>query len=208
MRILIATHNQAKLKRYQQILADIDGLQLVSLADLGIDDKVDEDCDTNIGNATKKAVFYGDLSGMLTIGIDEAVMTNFLPDNEQPGVYARRFTKDRSEVQDSEYNNIWIEIFKKYPQPGKKFFWSFAIVYYNPVTKMQGSSIVETTSHEAGYYAPNYPAGYPMSAIMSPYENGKPFSDMTDDEIKKVDENSFKPFLNNFKEWIKNQYDN
>lgn len=202
MRILIATHNQAKLTRYRKILGSVDDIELVSLDDLNITDKVDEDQPTNIENAAKKARFYGDLSGLITIGIDEAVMTNFLPDNEQPGVYARRFSKDRRELQDSEYNNVWIEIFKKYPRQDKKFFWSFAVVYYNPVSNRQGQALIEPTYYESGYYSKNYPAGYPMSAIMSPIPNGKPFSDMTDDEMAQVDMGNFGPFVDDFKTWI------
>jgi len=83
MQILIATHNQAKFDRYKNILSQINGLKIFSLSDLKISEKVEENYTTNTENAMHKAITYGNISGLITIGVDEAVMTNFLPDNEQ-----------------------------------------------------------------------------------------------------------------------------
>jgi len=129
----------------------------------------------------------------------------FLPDNEQPGVYARRFSKDRKEVKDSEYNNIWIDIFEKYPEDDKKFFWSFAVAYYNPKNKSKSVICIEPTYYVSGYFSKRYPAGYPMSAIMAAEPKGKPFSDMTDAEKYAVDHKNFAPFVASLKTWLKKQ---
>ncbi|HZJ34851.1 MAG TPA: non-canonical purine NTP pyrophosphatase, partial [Candidatus Angelobacter sp.] len=143
MKVLIATHNLAKLKRYKKILGLIDNIEIVSLTDMGISEKVEENYTTNTENALHKARVYGELSGLITVAADEALMTNFLPDNEQPGVYARRFSADKSELTDNEVINVWRKIFDLYPQPDKQFIWSFAVAFYNPETKSEGVQCID-----------------------------------------------------------------
>ncbi|MEI7918125.1 MAG: non-canonical purine NTP pyrophosphatase [Candidatus Saccharibacteria bacterium] len=202
MKILIATHNQSKLKRYQQILKSIDFIELVSLTDLNITEKVEEDCATNTDNALKKAHVYGKLSGLITVAADEALMTNFLPDNEQPGVYARRFTSDRSELTDNGVIDAWKQIFKLFPQDDKQFIWSFAIAFYNPTDESEDISHVQQISYVADHFSNILPSGYPMSTFMSPYPNGKPYSELTIDEDTAVDAKNFANFTVSFTKWL------
>ncbi len=205
MKILIATHNQSKLKRYQQILKSIDFIELVSLTDLNITEKVEEDCATNAENALKKAHVYGKLSGLITVAADEALMTNFLPDNEQPGVYARRFTKDKSELTDAGVIDAWKQIFQIYPQDDKQFIWSFAIAYYNPTNEAESVDYVNQISYVANHFSDTVPNGYPMSSFMSPYSDGKPYSELTADEDIAVDAKNFSDFALSLNNWLHEQ---
>ncbi|NTW61260.1 hypothetical protein HGB24_01045, partial [Candidatus Saccharibacteria bacterium] len=202
---LIATHNQAKLQRYQHLLGGIDDLELVSLRDMNITDKVDEDQPTSIGNATKKAKFYGDLSGLITIGIDEALMTNFLPDGQQPGVYARRFSGDKRELSDPEVIEVWQKIFAEYPNIEKKFIWDFAIVFYNPITKDIGNTKVEQISYALDTVSDVMQPGYPMSSFMSSRKNGKAYSEMSESEHIAADLENFDDFVKIFRVWLAEQ---
>ena len=202
MKILIATHNQSKLQRYKKILKSINFIELVSLTDLGIDEKVEENCATNIENALKKAHTYSQLSGLITVAGDEALMTNFLPDNEQPGVYARRFTKDKTELTDKRMVEVWKEILKLYPQPDKKFIWNFAVAYCNPKNNSEGVNQVEQISYVAKYFSEIMPSGYPMSTFMSPYPDGKPYSELSPDEDEANDAKNFANFIVDFNKWI------
>jgi hypothetical protein len=205
MQILIATHNQAKLARYQKILQSVQGIELVSLGDLEIRDKVEEDCKTNIENAIKKAVFYGDLSGLITVGVDEALMTNFLPDGQQPGVYARRFSASRRELTDSEVVDVWKKIFQIYPQDDKQFIWDFAVAYYNPTTKQQGTASVQQISYATKHFSSVLHPGYPMSSFMSPDPDGQPYSELTEADYYKADNKNFAGFVTAFKAWLSEQ---
>lgn len=205
MQILIATHNQAKLARYQKILQSVPGIELVSLSDLNITDKVEEDCKTNCENAIKKAKFYGDLSGLITIGVDEALMTNFLPDNEQPGVYARRFSPGNRELTDPEVIDVWKKIFEIYPQDDKQFIWDFAVAHYNPATKSQGTASVQQISYATKHFSDVMHPGYPMSSFMSPDPGGKPYSELTEADYYRADNKNFANFVTNFNKWISEQ---
>ncbi|MFZ2226764.1 MAG: non-canonical purine NTP pyrophosphatase [Candidatus Moraniibacteriota bacterium] len=202
MKILIATHNQSKFKRYKKILEAIDFIEPVSLADLGITEKVEENYLTNVENALFKARSYGKMSGLITVAVDEALMTNFLPDNEQPGVYARRFAKDKKELTDVELIDVWKEIFKLYPQEDKQFIWNFAVAYFNPRNNSEGVECIEGISHIAKYFSALKTSGYPMSTLLSSAKDGRPYIEMSQDEKYKKDKINFKHFIRIFKEWL------
>lgn len=205
MKILIATHNQSKLERYKKILEVIDFIQPISLADLGITEKVEENNITNVENALHKARTYGKLSGVITVAVDEALMTNFLPDNEQPGVYARRFAKDKEELTDAELIEVWKEIFKIYPQEDKQFIWNFAVAYFNPINKNEGVECIEEISHIAKYFSDIKTNGYPLSTLLSRDKNGIPYIEMSQEEKDAKDKKNFSIFIEKLRNWLLNQ---
>ena len=198
MRILIATHNQAKFERYSRILKAVSGLEFVSLSDLGIIEKVEENYTTNVENALHKARAYGKISGLITVAVDEALLTNFLPESEQPGVYARRFAKDKKELTDEELIEVWKEIFKLYPQKDKRFIWNFAVAFYDPDTDSEGVECIEEISYVAKYFSPLKSNGYPMATLLSFSPNAKPYVEMTRKEKEQKDANNFALFMNIF----------
>lgn len=203
MEILIATHNLAKLARYKKIIQEITGVKIFSLADLGITEKVEEIFATNIENARHKAQIYGKLSGKITLAVDEAVMTNFLPEHEQPGVYVRRFCGNKEELTDREVIETWRKIFRKYPQEDKQFIWSFALAYFDPQKNTRGDFLVEQISYVARVFSQNEKTdGYPMSAILSPHRNGRAYLDMTSEMQEEIDRKRFQSFLEVFREWL------
>lgn len=205
MKILVATHNKQKLFRYQRLLSKISALEIVSLNDLKISDKAEENYSSNVENAKHKAKFYGDLSGLITIGIDEAAMTNFLPDNEQPGVYLRRFSGDKRELNDDEVVDVWQEIFKKYPQDDKQFVFDYAVAYYNPQSGSTDVMSVKQISHVASNISEIKSAGYPLSRILSPEKNGRPYIELRQEDNWESDDVNFAEFIKKFSEWIEKQ---
>jgi inosine/xanthosine triphosphate pyrophosphatase family protein len=203
MKLLIATHNKEKLRRYEKLLSKFSDLEFFSLDDLDIREEAEESFENNIENAKHKAKFYGELSGMATIAIDEAVLTNFLPDNAQPGVYVRRFTKNKKELSDDEMVEVWKEIFAKYPQDDKKFIWDFAIAYYNPKSKFIDTINAEQISYVASKFSEKKSNGYPLSRVLSPESGGISYSDLIEEKKQYNDEIVFALFLKRMTEWIK-----
>lgn len=90
MKLIVATHNPAKALRYKRLLGVFPALLVNSLADESIALKLDEPYATSAENAIHKAKGYATHTGTLTLGIDESVTTNFLPPEDQPGVFVRR----------------------------------------------------------------------------------------------------------------------
>jgi XTP/dITP diphosphohydrolase len=88
MKILIATHNKAKIWDYSRMLKD-KGFEVVTLKDLGISDKFDETKDTFEENALDKALFYFKKSSMPTLAEDGGIEIDHL--NGEPGVMSRKW---------------------------------------------------------------------------------------------------------------------
>lgn len=86
--LLIATHNQGKIREYQQLLADLP-FTVVSLNQLQITHDVEETGSTFVENAILKATQYARLSGVLTWADDSGLEIDAL--EGRPGVYSARY---------------------------------------------------------------------------------------------------------------------
>ena len=88
MKLLIASHNPAKVDEYKHYLSDL-SLETVSLTDLNIAQEAPEDAETFKENAINKVKFYHKLSGLPAIGDDGGLMIDAL--NGAPGVKSRNW---------------------------------------------------------------------------------------------------------------------
>ena len=86
--LLIATHNQGKLREYAELLAGLP-FSLVAPDDLGIDLSVVESGDTYAENAYRKAIAYAQASTLLTLADDSGLEVDAL--DGAPGVRSARF---------------------------------------------------------------------------------------------------------------------
>jgi len=85
--LLIATHNQGKLREYRNLLPD---WRILSLHDVGLGGfDVEESETTFAGNALLKARGYGRASGLLTLADDSGLVVDALAG--APGVYSARY---------------------------------------------------------------------------------------------------------------------
>lgn len=193
MIILLATHNPAKIKRYRALLGDLPGLELKTLADLAITARPDEPFATAEANAIHKAKEYARLSGLPTLAIDEAVTTNFLPDNEQPGVMVRRLTGGR-ELTDQEVLAAWQEILARYPGEGREVVWEYWLAFADPDRPDIRTARVFKPSRVTDIFSPVVNAGYPMSSFLIAPGYDRPFSELSEAEKLASDRRTLKPF--------------
>ena len=89
MKVLFATTNPAKIKRYVAKLQD-KGIEVLTLKDIDIKLKVDETGKNAIENAYLKAKAYYEATGIVSIGIDNNLFIEELPEDKQPGTHVRR----------------------------------------------------------------------------------------------------------------------
>jgi XTP/dITP diphosphohydrolase len=87
-KLLVATHNQGKLREYRDLLAALP-LDVTYLDAEGIDLQVDESGDSLEENARLKALTYARLSGLWTWADDSGLEVDFL--DGAPGVYSARY---------------------------------------------------------------------------------------------------------------------
>ena len=87
MKLLFASNNPAKIIEYSQMLS-AEGIEVVTLKDLNITNKIEENEATFKGNAIKKAKFYFEKSDLPTLAEDSGFEIDYL--GGQPGVKSRR----------------------------------------------------------------------------------------------------------------------
>lgn len=87
-KLLIATHNQGKLREYVALLADLP-LTVTSLKQEGVTTDVEETGQTFAENALLKAKAYAQMTGLLTWADDSGLEVD--PLAGRPGVYSARY---------------------------------------------------------------------------------------------------------------------
>jgi len=87
-RLVVATRSEHKLEELRALLR-LPDLQLLGLADIGVEEEAVEDARTFRGNAILKARFYGELSGLPTLADDSGLEVDAL--GGQPGVRTKRY---------------------------------------------------------------------------------------------------------------------
>lgn len=98
-KLLIATTNPGKLSEIKYFLGDLP-LEIISLKDLGIKDKAEENYSTFRANAIHKAKFYSNIAKLPAIADDGGLEIDYL--NGLPGVKSRRWVNGRDEATDEQ----------------------------------------------------------------------------------------------------------
>ena len=110
MKVLFATKNPAKIKRYSNKLEE-KGVQVLTLQDIDINLQVEENGKNALENAYLKAKAYYDATGIISIGIDDTLFIEGLPDEKQPGTNVRRV--NGKELSDDEIRKTIISLYFK-----------------------------------------------------------------------------------------------
>lgn len=92
MKVLFATTNPAKIKRYLDKLKE-KNIEVLTIKDLGINLKPEETGKNANENAYIKAKTYYDETKIPTIGIDNNLYIEGLPEEKQPGTHVRRVNR-------------------------------------------------------------------------------------------------------------------
>ena len=80
MKVLFATTNPAKVKRFAEAL-NARGLEVLTLRDLDINIEVEETGKNAIENASIKAKAYYDIAKITTIGMDNCLFIKDIPED-------------------------------------------------------------------------------------------------------------------------------
>jgi len=204
--ICFASHNPAKLQRYQKLTADL-SITLVSLRDLEVTEKVSEPYSTSQENARHKAQEYARIISMPVLTVDEEMRTNFLPEKLQPGVLVRRLGQELDrDPTDQDVIDHWLKLIQDHPHPSPEFYWDFSIAYYDPERDFLGEITVSQVSEVASYVSDKWHPGYPMSTFMSPKGSGKkPYWDIDPELRTQTESQNFQSFLERVGEWIRTE---
>ncbi|MCI8575011.1 MAG: non-canonical purine NTP pyrophosphatase, partial [Bacilli bacterium] len=111
MKVLFATTNQAKVLKYKKVLEE-HGIELITIKDLDFKLDIEENGKNAIENAYIKAKAYWDITHIPTIGMDNNLFIEELPDDKQPGTYVRRV--NGKELTDDEMIMYYSNLVKEY----------------------------------------------------------------------------------------------
>ena len=87
-RLILATNNKGKVTEIKALLAGLE-MDVFTPVDLDLTLDVVEDGQTYAENATKKAVAFAQISGLIALGDDSGLEVDAL--NGQPGLHSHRF---------------------------------------------------------------------------------------------------------------------
>jgi len=91
MKIAIATKNDHKIKELARLI-NIDGIEFISLRDLGFDGEIVENGSTFAENALIKAKFISEKYGVFAIADDSGLCVDAL--GGEPGIYSARYASE------------------------------------------------------------------------------------------------------------------
>ena len=174
--VLFATTNPAKIKKYTEKLKE-KGIEVLTIKDLGINLKPEETGKNAIENAYIKAKAYYDKTKITTIGMDNNLFIEELPQEKQPGTYVRRVNE--KELNDDEMIEYYTNLVKQY---GGKLTakWVYGMVVYNG--KEAKEYFIDKPSEKRN-------PGYPLDSISIMPECNKYFVELTDEDKKQNKEN-------------------
>ena len=185
MKILFATTNPAKVKRYESKLTE-KGIELITIKDLDFKLNIDENGRNALENAYIKAKSYYDVTNIITIGMDDNLFIEELPVEKQPGTHVRRI--NGKELTDDEMIEYYTNLAKEY---GGKLTakWVYGMVIYN------GKEKKEYTWSKSHFYFVDKPCnkrnpGYPLDSITIVPEYNKYYLDLTKEEKEEYKQNT------------------
>ena len=173
MKILFATTNPAKIKKYSDKLKE-KNIELLTIKDIDVKLNIIENGKDCIENAYIKAKAYYDATGITTIGMDNSLFIEELTDDEQPGTHVRRV--NGKELNDEEMIEYYTNLVK---ENGGKLTakWVYGMVIYDK----------EYTWSKSDFYfidtpSPKRNIGYPLDSIAIIPEFNKYLVELTEEE--------------------------
>ena len=156
-------------------------IEVLTIKDLGINLKPEETGKNAIENAYIKAKTYYDETKITTIGIDNNLYIEELPEEKQPGTHVRRV--NGKELTDDEMIDYYCKLISEY---GEKLTakWVYGMVIYD------GKEPKECSWSKSNFYLVNKPCekrnpGYPLDSISIMPECNKYFVDLTEEDRNK-----------------------
>ncbi len=184
-KVLFATTNPAKIKKYKIELEKRD-VEVLTLNDLSVNVTVEESGKDAVENALLKAKAFYETTGIATIGMDNSLFIEGIPEEKQPGTHVRRV--GGKELTDEEMIEYYTNLTREY---GGKLTakWIFGLVVYNE----KGAQ--EYSWSKDHFYFVDTPCekrnpGYPLDSISVMPENHKYFLELTSEEKQKMKQNT------------------
>ena len=179
MKLLFATTNPAKVRKFKKALEE-KGIELITLKDLDFELNIEESGKNAIENAYIKAKAYYDATKIPTIGMDNNLFIEELPEEKQPGTHVRRV--NGKTLNDEEMIEYYTNLVKEY---GGKLTakWVYGMVMCDE------NGVREYSWSKDHFYFVDKPcekrnSGYPLDSISIVPEFNKYLVELTEEDKK------------------------
>ena len=184
LEILFATGNETKGKRFQKGLLK-NNIKTLTLKDINLDLNVEENGKDVIENAAIKARECYGLTNKACMGMDDSMYLEGVPDDIQPGLFARRVNDKR--LNDQEMLDYYISLVKKYGIDGKL---NVKLIYGLVVINNEGKEFSYTWEinniYMVGTMSNIIEPGYPLNSITKYKGINKYISEASEEDKEKV----------------------
>lgn len=183
--ILFATGNPSKAKRFSKGLYE-KGIEVITPNDIDKEVKIEENGKNAIENALIKARAYSKTVNIPVFAMDDNLYLENVPEEKQPGMYVRRVNGKR--LSDDEMIEHYLKLVKEYGINGKLTCkWVYGMAVIN-----NGKESTYAWSKE-DFYMVDKPSnkinpGYPLNTISINKKLNKYFTDITDEDKEKIQE--------------------
>lgn len=178
-RLIIASNNAHKIKEIKAILAEF-SIEVVSLNEAGIDIEVEEDGNTFMENAFKKASeIYALGKGDMVLSDDSGLMVDAL--GGAPGVFSARFAGEHGN--DKKNNEKLLKLLEGKPFEERKAHFTSAIVLI-----ISKENIIKVQGEVEGYIkeAPSGDGGFGYDPLFYYPDFNKTFGQLSEDEKNSI----------------------
>ncbi len=198
-KIVIASRNPAKKQRFAGIFVGKVG-QVLGLGDFEMKEKPQEAGESAEENAQIKARFYCEKLGLPVFSEDEALYVDFLPPENQPGVFVRRI-EGKEEADDEKLLTYWEKIIASVPLEKRTGKWHIAYCLAFPGGQVKTAAL----DHPIMFFSPPSKTrvpGWPLSSLQGPIMFKKPDSELTDSERKERNQRANRLILEKLEELL------
>ena len=184
-KVLFATENKSKAKRFEDGLLKR-GIEIITINDIEKKVNIEENGKNAIEKALIKARAYAKVYNLPVFAMDDNLYIEGIPEEKQPGMYVRRVNGKR--LSDEEMIEYYSNLANTYGENGKLTCrWVYGIA-----TIKNDKESTYTWSKE-DFYIVDKPSdkinpGYPLNTISINKKLNKYFTDLTEEDKKRLKE--------------------
>ena len=185
--IIFATTNESKSKRFSKGLKEL-GIEVLSLKDIDIKLDVEEDGNTAIENALIKARECYKKTKKPSMGMDDTLYMEGVPEDLQPGLFVRRV--NGKNLTDEEMIEHYTNLVKEYGINGRiNCKWIYGLAVINEKGEETTYSWSKDDFYMVSTKSNKINPGYPLNSISKYKKLDKYFTDVTDEDMKLLEVN-------------------
>ena len=186
-KIIFATSNETKSKRFSKGLKEL-GIEVLSLNDINIKLDVEENGSTAIENALIKARECYKKTNMPSMGMDDTLYMQNVPEDKQPGLFVRRV--NGKTLTDEEMIEHYTNLVKEYGKEGRiNCKWIYGLAVINEKGEEATYSFSKDNFYMVSSRSDKINPGYPLNSISKYKKLDKYFTDVTLDDMKLIEVN-------------------